>query len=776
MRGATIFLAVAAVCALFRTDAMASTPFVVRADESPQDSLVTIEVGDAPFTLERTGPRQIDLVTPDLTRDFDISSILALGGGRRLAAVRTVADEDENRLRLTLGCECAYGFSIANGRLLITLRAAEPEAAASTHAARTGGSRYAPHHAPRPFPRPKLASPQSDGTDAVAANPEVLAPETSAQRDDVLAAREHLLQQLSRAADQGLLEFVSDGAIDAPSAPPNTAVSENSPVSEAPQPNEPEVQAPSPETTVANLSGDEPLRPAPPAEAALRARTAIDRSFPVDRTETLVDVAPCIPRETLDLSAWRVGGSFADRIPALRRDLLDEFDEPRPSVIRALAQAYILKGFGVEAEHLLTAFGEVVPEHEVLSELARIVEGRPLSRGGPIASTGPCHGEALLWRRIAGLPHARPGPSDAIWADMAETFDNLPRTLRELVAAPLLSSLIDEGEVKRAEDLDLILSRAPLNDDPALDLARARLLAAGGNAVAAEQLYERLARRDAPEAHESLIRMLDSRLARGAPVSKALADALSDLAFTTRGHPLELAAKTAEIRAHAATYGPMAALVAVRNAMERTPADALVLRDAGHAALERLSPDHAGGDEAAMAYARAVTMYQPLVSTGLDGDPARRRVSRELLDLGLANAALSYLAPAMTRREPGVRLVAAKALVAVDRPEDALEQLTDLSGEEAQKLRAAALARSGDFAGAAEADPGDAARALSAGNWADVPEAEGPRAALASYMADAQAGEAVRTPPVGTTLSGARAAREAARATRALIDEALTDG
>lgn len=752
---------------LASTAAVSETAFTVRADESPLDSVITVDVGAAPFMLEQIGPRQIDLVTPDKTRPFDLSALLATGATRRVAATRVVANDEMNRLRFTLACECAYGFTVSKGILSLTLRAAEPEATIQQTPKAKGVSRYAPSRAPRPFPRPVDTSTVALSEDT---EPPVL---VSAAEDDVLRARKHLLAQLSRAADQGLLEFVSDEA--AASAPETPGVEQ---VAEIPvQPDVPYVPTPAGQIaashTIEEADPVGPLRPPAPRESPLRARTAIDKSFRADRADTMIAVAPCMDASDLNLSKWSNSEEFAQTVGEHRRNLLDEFDQPRPDVVRALAQIFLLNGFGVEAETLLSTFGAAVPKRKLLVEFARIVDGRALPADGPIATTAPCHGAALLWRRVAGLPRAAQEPTPATWVEMAGAFADLPQAVREMIAAPLLSSLVESGDVEQAEQLNLILSRAPVADTAALDLAHARLLAAGGEAVAAEGLYQRLAQRDAPEARESLLRLLDSRLSRGAPVSPALAEALSELAFTTRGQPLEMIAKTAEIRARAAIDGPAAALATVRDAIERTPENAAVLKDAGHAALERLSPGE--GADAAMSYVEAVMAYKPLVSMQRDGDAARRQVAKELIALGLSNAALDYLAPTNERGTETTRLMKAQALVSLGRIDEGMAELGDADSTAAKEVRATALERAGDYIAAANADPNDQSRALSAGDWKGASDTEaGARAMLAKYMAEPptepEEGDAV------VSLSGARAAQDAARATRALIEEALSDG
>ncbi len=754
------------ILSLSVTAVAAEAPFVVRADESPEDSIITIDVGAAPFMLERKGPRQIDLVTPVISRGFDVSALTSTGGARRVATARTVNDDDMNRLRLTLNCDCAYGFSISEGTLSITFRAAELEAEQKPGKTAQKGSRFAPSWAPKPFPRPAQQA-ANDATHSKVAH---------SGKDSVSLAREHLLEQLSRAAEQGLLEFSDKSEnTDKPAEKISETTTENTSQAAA--------QAPSQNTDADDVASqpaaeepNRPLRPKAPLETSLRARTAFDKYFRADRADTFVAVAPCIPADDLSLTGWPDYGDFVGQVAALRAALLDEFDQPQENIVRSLARVYILNGFGAEAVRLLNTFGTALDDGPLLTEMASIVEGYPLDPEGPIAASAPCHGSALLWRRIAGLPRAKATPSEAVWHEFTEAFSKLPRRLRELVAAPLLTSLVNAGEIAQADKLNLILSRAPVQPSASLDLARAKLLAAGGEAAAAEGLYERLAGRDSPESAESLLRLFDSRVARGAPISPMMADALSDLAFTARGQPLELAAKTAEIRARAATDGPAAALNAVTAAMERTPENAAVLRDAGHAALEQISAPEGQNAKFDTGYAEAVMAYQPWVSGGPDGDAARQQVGNELVSLGLPNAALAYLDPALPRGANATRIVAARALIALDRPKEALEYLADLDTETARTLRADALSRTGDFVAAAAADPSNTARALRAGNWEEAAKGEGPRAALATFMAR-PSDEANRQAPLeDLSLTGARAAQDAARATRALISEALNDG
>ncbi len=817
---------VVSLCVLTPVVGHGADAFVLRAEDTPGETRIEMNIADAAFAVERPEAGVVDLVTPDLASTFDIMQIISGGKGSRVANARLMQEDDVNRLRLILNCDCIVDVNVSSGMLAIDIKdpqttdklsSAEQtdeeivEGAATAQKIQTG-PRPAPTRSPAPAARPTekataslFASSSKPAQGASKDKEKQSGIETDqtvdkAVTDEVTLARDHLLQQLSRAADQGLIQFVSDAAAAQAPAAENTSPKQADKNSDGPEsfikrPVTPDVAPPDEEKLVASP-------PPQPVEIPVRARTAIDKDFRVDRAETRIAVAFCIDPSRLNLSEWTQERPFLDTTLSLRSELLDEFDQPKPAIASKLTRHYILHGFGAEAEQMLGLYGDVINNREVLADLARIVDLRPPQPLGPIARTAPCHAHAALWRRIAGLPDgrssAKPPQGAAAKAifdgQMLDEFAKLPVPLRQQLGPQLMKNLIDKGAIDAAEQLDLILLRSPVVVNEALTLSRARLLGVSGRLAEAERLYQQLSQSNRPEAQMALILLLESRMNRKAGGSPELSDALADAAFTARDSAMEVPLKVAEIRSRAMSDGASSALGVLLKAIERAGGESDLLRDVGHAVLEQISPV----DDDPVDYAKAVTMLGPYISAGLAADPARRRVAEELIGLGLPNLALEYLEPARQRASPKTRLITAEAMLAIGKADGALAELENQTGERAMGLRITALEQLGKFDRAdrlardlsQQGKPRQAARAMRAGNWKEAAAAGArPRRLLAAYMAsqdalDEEAAPAANetdflTPPKvddETTLESVRSVVDASKSARSIIQEALEDG
>jgi len=813
----------------------AADRLVLLAEDTPGVTRIKINVDDIPFSLERPGPSVIDFVTPYRFQSVNASQLVSSGLASRVANARLVPDEAVTRLRMVLNCDCGFDFSVSSG--VLSVRIKDPvEAEVLLPKGETGaeyvaldsskpkspGPRPAPEVAPAPLARPTApaeggAEPAADvasgdtengvETSQTAQNPGLPADEEGLDpTDEVVLARDHLMRQRSRAAEQGLIQFVSDEA--AALAPEAEDVAPRKAAQEAA---EPEQATPEPKPTKA--PADEPPTsdrdalvadaPPNPVEIPLRARTAIDKDFRPDRSETHAEVAYCIDQKRLDLPSWAQPGPFLETTASLRSDLLDEYDNPRPEVATKLVRHLVVNGFGAEAKQMLTLYGDVIEDSEVLHDIARLVDLEAPRPDGLIAKTAPCHPQATLWRKIAGLPDGEPV---ATFADdeeekvddgqFLENFARLPAITRRILGARLMDNLIAKGEFELAKQLDLILLRSPSDYSDALALSRARLLGETGRLEEAEALYSQLSKSNRPEAQTALMLLLESRISRGAGGSTELSEALGDAAFSARGTDLELPLKVAEIRSRTLTDGASEALQTLQEAMDRSGGGSELLRDVGHAALETLAPVE--GDT--VDFAKAVMAMLPYVSEGPTGDLARRRVAEFLTDAGLPNLAMKYLEPTIARADAATSLVMAQALLALGDVEQALSVVEDQDDPQAVALRAEALGRLGrhEEANQLAADLADdseelqSARALRAGDWEGAASAgERPQRLLAAYMASQKAlddegdggpteaeADFLSTPEIDreTTLDSVRSVVEASKSARSIIEKALEDG
>lgn len=803
-----------AAAAAFSTSAAAVAAdriAVLRAGEAEELSWVEVDVEDAAFLVEKTGERQIDFVSPDEDWDFDLSALGAVA--RRVVGAREVDDAAASRLRFLLACDCSYAAVMRAGVLKIEFRdpAAFESSTLSPEAnSERNGSRFAPVSAPGPRPRRSasagpsvdpaaeenpVAPPASPGADLA------LAEEGAGGKDEeVRLARRKLLEQLSRAAEQGLLDFASPEAEKSAPPPPEREETPDAVVETIVEAAPVEEEAPLPETAASDMdipAVEAPPRPKDPVELSVRARTSIDKAFRADRRDTIVAQAPCVEDFRLDARYWPGAGTFLDEVSAFNRALVNEFDEPNPEAVTGLTRLYVSWGFGREALQTIDLYGEAIDDAALLRDLAYIVDGEPPTIDGPISAAGPCSGPVALWFKAAGLRGddelSPPGVFDA----MLEALETSPGPLRALLGPMLIADRLDAGDVEMAARINRSLSRMQEDFGPGLDLARARLLAANGDVEAAEALFGRLASKTLPESQDALLRLLDSRIERGAPVSEGLTEALAEAAFLARGGVRERDLKIAEIRATSLHAGLPAALAKVSDALQRRPISRPILEDAGHAVLES-----AEAGENALAYSQAVLDYAPNISRDAAGDAARVKAATELTKIGLANAAIEMLAPALGRGAAATRLAAARAEASLGRHESALETIAGLTSAEAVGIRAdafEALGRMADARAAAETLSGDADagdRAFRIGDWSGARDgSDRSRRILAAYMAGADGGgdeaepllddvdqdaaDAFLTPPAvaeDVTLRDAQSVRDASETVRAIIEEALGDG
>ncbi|MEM8751873.1 MAG: hypothetical protein AAGF90_02750, partial [Pseudomonadota bacterium] len=328
MRRASLMIGVST--AALSATAAAAQEIALRGGDEFGASWVELDPRGARVVVEDSGSRQVDLVAEGVDWDLDLSAVTLVGAASRVLDAREVSNPTGTRLRFLLACDCAFAAVMTGDAIRIEFRDrtddrnaaaradAEPEEIASAAPEiddeellrRRGGTRFAPLRAPRPNARGRAGA----GVDIDADLPALAAvadepPSTDIEAtpadkaEEVRIARRKLLEQLSRAAEQGLLEFASEEAAEAAPPPPEpdrTELAEAAPPpapepEAAPIPPEPEAEASAfPEAT-------EPPRPADPIELPVRARTAVDKAFRPDRRDTIVVTEACVEDWRLDM-------------------------------------------------------------------------------------------------------------------------------------------------------------------------------------------------------------------------------------------------------------------------------------------------------------------------------------------------------------------------------------------------------------------------------------------------------------------------------------------
>lgn len=697
----------------------------LRAGDQPRLSRLVLDLPlGTEWQLDQTG-REVALRLPGAALAIDATEIFPGRRATRVLAARSRTDATGTVLLLTLACDCsANAFALGPRKLVIDV----------TDAPGTP-----------PPPPPPAADPPTPATDDPAA---------------IEAARRAILERLSKAAEQGLVEF-RDPAAAVPTPEPHAAEAPRATPAEAPHaaPAEAPHGTPTeaPHDTAHDPSHDKAHDPpqgtpheSPRAEAVERppapatadpgveVRTARDRDRPVERPAPPHAAPGCLPAERVDVAAWAADAPFDRQLAEARSALLGEFDRIDPAAVTRLARLYLHHGFGTEAAAVMRDLGPGLADAPLVLDLARAIEDVAPLPDGPLAAQWGCPGLAGLLGLFAATDPvtgevARAGdlPDPAAIAAALETLPAIPR---RLFGPRLARAYLGRGLPEAAGRLLGLVARAGGDAGEPWALARAAWLDATGAHSEAEAIWRDLVARDRPAAAEALVALTESRLARGLPPPRNAAEDLAARAFERRRAPEGETARAAEIEARAAAGDLPEALALLAESAEPATQAATAAR-----LLARARAEATGGAR----YAAAVLRHRDLLGEGPEADPARLAVATELLGIGLPNLARDAIAPALARAAPEPRQLAARAEIALGDPAAALALLDGLEGRAVAELRAEAHVAAGDYPAALAALEGveiaedaRAALAFAAGMWTEAAAAgEMGDRVLAAFMA-----------------------------------------
>ncbi|MEE3099046.1 MAG: hypothetical protein VX463_04670, partial [Pseudomonadota bacterium] len=430
-----------------------------------------------------------------------------------------------------------------------------------------------------------------------------------------------------------------------------------------------------------------PAGPGPaPAPLQLDARTAFDAAGPPPSPPA---PEPCAAEPFLDPQAWLSGDAPYARLSDLRGRLTTEFDRADPQVALDLARLMVGLGLGLEARQVLEEFVPPIPEAKVLEDLARLSDGDTALPSGPLAAAGDCGGRAGLWRLAAGFPPGAEPLADPEWGDsVLDAFGELPLPLRRRAGPGLVETLVQAGALDLADQARLRLDRAPGDHGDPWRMALGRLALARGEVEAGDALLATVVDHGGPLAPEAMLDLADSILARSDHLPDQLVEDIALAAFEHQGELLGRRLLVAEILGRAGRHQLGVALDVIETELHAGGARAEDLEAAMRAILERARAEDVGP----LDYASAILSHKAMIGGDAAFDPARVKVARELTGIGLANAGLDVLGPALTREGAEARMAAAAADIAVGAPNTALKRLDGLDDADADRLRARALA------------------------------------------------------------------------------------
>ncbi|WP_019295227.1 MULTISPECIES: hypothetical protein [unclassified Leisingera] len=556
-------------------------------------------------------------------------------------------------------------------------------------------------------------------------------------------SEQRLLQQIGRAANQGLLTVAVD------------------------------------ELSVAVTSSG--LDPLSGADRPLNPLDHISVTSAIDRETGLIaalsdasnEASHCLKNQDVAIQTWGNESPFADQLSPLRSALVQEFDDVNPASVHALARLYLFFSFGAEARLIMTILPpeqQESSEVSVLNTMAKLMDGIALPVNHVFSGQQGCEGDSALWGALADGAVKKSANTDAI----QQAFSKLPIHLRVHLGPRLSKMFAEAGNHHIAEAVLRAVDRTGVEEVPEINLAEAAIAELEGDSEKmAEELTSEVAERtgNAPEALIDLV-------ALSVKERKALSPDVPDLIAS-----YELEHRETELGAE----------------LRRSLVSSLALMGQFHEAFQELQ----GVSERDGPNARAAAL-EPLMlllaeraddvtflqyslvfakqATPAEAAPVAAQVSRRLLDLGFAQQAQELLTKlALEPENETRRLLMAEAALVLEKPHRALVELMGLEGSAANHMRAQALWRNGEYGRAgeyllAEEEADAAARGfwhsenLSAIETIEE-ESAVPFGAVASVTT--QIGETAQDPVGLTPLAHARALVESSEGTRGGIADLL---
>ncbi len=676
---------------------------------------------------------------PDMVLDFGTSAIFDRIPTTRILAVKGVSGQDGSFLEIEIPCDCpARVFAFGAGHLVIDVQdggplaeiveivdLAEPPAAYEywqpeilVQAPLTSTSNF--------FNPPEIVIHETPSLDAeMTEDIEVQAAEMMASdllggavpqmesepNPEMLAriaeAQEQLLQQLTRAADQGLVDFV----------PPIVEIPEQEMVEEI-------VEA----TVEENL----PLDPA--LLNQLSARTAYDDAAEADLVAIINEFAKpqCLYNSDFSMQDWQNDTGFSAQIAILRAEIYGEFDRINEDAILGLAKLYIVNGLGAEATAILAEIPEQPEQTAVLFDLAEIVDGGFWQINGPVAKGENCGGDHEMWF-LAGSS----GRQEILeTAPVIEAFSRYPIGIRLLIGPRIANVMLDSGEFDAAHQILEIVRRAAPPVTVPMQMATANVLDAGHDDAAANLLYSAVAMSQETDANQATFALARAALDQDEGITHSLLTDLETIVFSQRDTEIGVEARLWEIKVNARINGLTAGLEMISTDLALTPQNSVDLLEIVTDLFIEASADQQGH----LNYVDAILAYQHMLSTDQTADASRNHMAQELIMLGLPNIALQILQPALSRADITAELTAANAHLAQFEPDLALAIVNNHSSDAATEIALKAYLLKSDHAAIAAIldDPANAQFikndvAWRAGDWQNI-QGEDKDATMAAFM------------------------------------------
>ena len=428
-----------------------------------------------------------------------------------------------------------------------------------------------------------------------------------------------------------------------------------------------------------------------PASGHLNISTSSDVPFPNAGSESATTTMgiQCLDPARVAVSTWGTDQPMIARVSMLRKALYSEFDKLQHDIALDLARTYLHYGFGSEARQVLSLDEEMISANPELFEIANIMEVGRSPGTVFLGSFTDCNSEVALWAILAAsnVPASQPINADAA----LRTLTSLPEFLRSFIAPELSRRLLEYGDSDRAAAALRSLERMaqPLNS--AANLAKADLIILEENVGQAQALLADVVASNEQQSAEALIMFVDSHLAADTLIEDNIATLVEAYALEMRDHPVGKELRRTHVLALAKSGQfdeAFEALKQIRGAdSDKTK------RDLNASLLSLLTKN--ADDIAFLDH-----IFSQIESSQSWDDPnINLAVAERLVSLGFGHQAESILmAHPEFSDSQSVRLLRARIALAQNRPFDAEAFSFGINSIDADRLRAEANLRMGNFA------------------------------------------------------------------------------
>lgn len=494
--------------------------------------------------------------------------------------------------------------------------------------------------------------------------------------DRVRDSQGAILQQIGRAATQGLLEPRAELLPDVG----DIEMGES---------------APSPDV-VQTTRANEQMMDKGPAEGmsepanniTINAQTSMDQAMSERLNIAMQDgqTPGCMNPARVDAAAWAKDAPFIDQIGALRSDIIGEFDQPVPGAIKKLARFYVHFGFGAEAAQVMTMLPKEAQPDAALLAMVNILEEGHDGANSVLGGYMDCDPLVAVWSLLSyeKVPGNEPIDPDGIVRGIL----NFPVHLRAHVG-PIVGEKLRVAGYPGAADH---IARALLRNEDTKSTAAAFLNSVNYNVgpddgPSEAELGEVIADNGQPSA-EALLLLINTRLDADTPMSEDMAQLAG--AYTTELRDVPMGQEMA--RAYILS-------LAVSGMMDNAFVELDRLTGAGPVPLDGTLSDlmdlvaRKADDPTFLTH----TIGASSAARFAIDDTVGNAVASRLINLGFPDQADAFVAPmALGEAERARKLIRAEIALINEKPRQAELELLGETGDDVMAMIARARSMAGE--------------------------------------------------------------------------------